>query len=221
MRALAQPEVLKSAALASLATALACYPRLGNAPQLRYPLWYLLSLIFLGGIVLWAFVFAWHRRYSGRPLSAARFNLLLWAAMTFLGIGTALALVKYVDPTLRLRSPQDYPVSFEQWLQMALFNLTFTQLFLVFSPFAWLLRLFRSVRVAAVLTVLFGLLVMALKNRSPSVPMPPLLLLELVVFRIFSGAISIFMLLRGGMPLVWWWALLLQSRHLVVLLAAS
>jgi hypothetical protein len=121
------------------------------------------------------------------------------------------------DPTLRARTPADYPTNVQQWVAMTLFSLAFTQLFLVFAPFAWLVRLFRRKETAWLMTVLFGLFVLGVKNRAPSVPMPPMLFLGLLVFRIIAGFLSVYFFLRGGILLVWWWTLLLQSRHLFTL----
>ncbi len=214
MRALGRPEVVKSSAVAAFCTAVASFPRLTTAPQLRYPLWYLEALLFLGGMVLWAFVFAWHAQYSHRPVFVLRADPWPWAAATLAGLACASVLSGWLDPALRLRSPQDYPRDFSEWVAMTLFGLGFTQLFLVFAPFAWLLRLFRRIAPAALLTVLFGVFVFALKNRH-SPPMAPQLLLALLAFRVIAGGLAVYLFLRGGVFLVWWWALLLQCRHLL------
>lgn len=215
MRALGQPEVVKSSAVAAFCTAVVSVPRLMTAPQLHYPLWYLEALLFLGGMVLWAFVFAWHTQYSHRPVFILRAEPWPWAVATLAGLAGASVLSVWLDPALRLRSPQDYPGDFTQWLAMTLFGLGFTQLFLVFAPFAWLLRLFQRIAPAALLTTLFGVFVFALKNRHSPSPMAPELLLGLLVFRIIAGGLAVYFFLRGGVLLVWWWALLLQCRHLV------
>jgi hypothetical protein len=97
---------------------------------------------------------------------------------------------------------------------MVLFGLAFTTLFLVFAPFAWLIRLFRKVSIAAVLTVIFGLFVFWVKNENSRSPLEPNLLRYLMFSRLISGAISMGLYLRGGVLLVWWWELLLQSRLL-------
>ena len=220
MRALGQPEVIKSAALAALFTSVASYPRLSMAPQLHYPIWYMEALVFLGGTVLWAFVFAWHTQYSGRPV----FNLNLapgpWFLATALGIVMAVLLQLLLDPALRVRTPEDYPTNVSQWVGMTLFSLGFTQLFLVFAPFAWLLRLFQRVEPAVVLTVLFGLFVFWIKNRTAATPIPPLMLVGLLSFRVVGGFLSVYFFLRGGVLLVWWWALLIHFRHLFWLVFA-
>jgi hypothetical protein len=214
VRALGQPEVIKSAAVAALCTSVACYPRLLQAPQLRYPTWYLEALVFLGGTVLWAFVFAWHTKYSHRPIFMLKIAPGPWTLATLAGIVTAVLLRFFLDPSLRLRTPEDYPADVQQWVATMLFSLGFTQLFLVFATFAWLLRLFQRVEPAMVLTVLFGLFVFAVKNRAAPVPIPPLMLVGLLVFRVVAGFLSVYLFLRGGVLLVWWWALLIHSRHL-------
>jgi hypothetical protein len=216
VRDLGKPEVLRAAVLAALATAVVCYPRLATATNLHYTTWYLESLLFLGGIVLWAFVFAWHTRYSGRPVFTLKIGLWPLAVATTTGI-LAAALLLRGDPALRARTPTDYPTNFPQWVAMTLFSLAFTQLFLVFAPFAWLIRLFRRKETAWLMTVLFGLFVLGVKNRAPATPMPPMLFLGLLLFRILAGFLSVYFFLRGGVLLVWWWTLLLQSRHLFTL----
>jgi hypothetical protein len=213
VRDLGRPEVLKSATLAALGTAIVCYPRLSTAQNLRYATWYLEMLLFLGCIVLWAFVFAWHTKYSGQPVFTVKIDLWPLVMATVSGIVAAVVLLRG-DPTLRARTPADYPVNVHQWVGMTLFSLAFTQLFLVFAPFAWLLRLFQRKETAWLMTVLFGLFVLGVKNRAPSMPMPPMLFLGLLIFRIIAGFLSVYFFLRGGVLLVWWWTLLLQSRHL-------
>ena len=215
MRALGQPEVIKTAATAALCTSVACYPRLALAPQLHYPIWYLEALVFLGSTVLWAFVFAWHTKYTARPVFMFTLPRGPWILATTLGIVTAVLLQLFLDPALRIRTPEDYPVNVPQWMAVTLFSLGFTQLFLVFAPFAWLLRLFRRVDAAVVLTVLFGLFVFAFKNRAAPTAIPPLMLVELLVFRVAAGFLSVYFFLRGGVLLVWWWALLIHGRHLI------
>ncbi len=214
MRALGRPDVIKSAFLSACVTALACYPRVTHGPGLKYPAWYLEALLFLGSVVLWAFVFGWHTQYSGRPVFTLQIGWPAFAVATALGVGTAF-LVSLGDPALRARAPQDYPTGLGDWLALTLFSLAFTQLFLIFAPFAWLLRLFRRIPPAIFLTVVFGVFVLAAKNRAPPIPMPPAMLLGLVLFRIAAGLVSVYLYLRGGVLLVWWWNLLLQSRHLV------
>ena len=63
MRLLGKPEVLRSAIIAGLCSALVCWPRIVTAPHQRYPAWYLEAVVLLGSIVLWGFVFAWHTQY--------------------------------------------------------------------------------------------------------------------------------------------------------------
>jgi hypothetical protein len=215
VRSLGQPAVLKAAVVAALGTAAASYPRFLVAPRLRYEVWYLLTLLFLGAIVLWAFVFAWHAQYSGRPVFALSPPRRVVGLATAAGLGCGLLLHFFLDPAMRSRTPADYPQTVGQWLAMVMFSLAFVQLFLVFAPFAWLVRLFRHVPTATLLTVLFGVFVLAVKNRSPETPMPLLLMLGLLVFRIAGGLFSVYFYLRGGVLVVWWWALLVQSRHLI------
>jgi hypothetical protein len=117
--------------------------------------------------------------------------------------------------------PEDYPASLRQWLAMALFSLAFNQLFLVFAPFAWLVRLFQNQRVATVLTVLFGAIVLAIKIHSTPVPISPALFAALLVGRIAMGFLSVSFYLRGGVLLSWWWTLLIEARLLLAVAGNS
>jgi hypothetical protein len=214
MRSLAQPEVLKSAGTAALISSLACFPRLWLWPDRRYDLWYLEACMFLGSIVLWAFVFAWHTQYTRRPVFTLKPGRAPFLLATLSGVGAAILLRVWLDPSLRLRTPADYPATIEQWIALVLFSLAFNQLFLVFAPFAWAMRLFQNVAMAAILTVLFGVFVLLIKNHASPNPMSAALLFGLLAVRLAVGARSVPFFLRSGVVLVWWWGLLLESRHL-------
>jgi hypothetical protein len=215
VRRLAQPEVLKSAGLAALVTALLCYPRLALWSTRALPIWYLEATLFFGGIVLWAFIFAWHTEYSKRPVLAPRLEPVVFALVTLAGIIVVCVQHQFFDPTLRARTPADYPDDLAQWTAMTLFSLAFTQVYLVFAPFAWLMRLFRNPKVAIALTVLFGVIVLLIKNRSA--PLPPPWLAILLVARAFLGWLSVLFYLRGGILLASWWTFLLHIRYLLEL----
>ena len=218
MRSLAQPEVLKGAAIAALGSSLACYPRLflwANRPQ---SLWYLELVLFLCGIVLWAFVFGWHAKYTRRPVFTFKVGLVPFLGATGSGLASALALHFWLDPSLRWRTPEDYPTSVERWLALTLFTLTFTQLYLIFAAFDWFMRLFQNTGMAALLTVLFGVFVLVIKTHASPTPMPTTLLLGLLAARLAIGSLSVYFYLQGGVLLAWWWAFLLQSRHVWKLL---
>jgi len=93
----------------------------------------------------------------------------LFITVTLAGIAVATAFHLFLDPALRLIMPEDYPANLNQWLALALFSLAFNQLFFIFAPFAWLMRLFQNQRVATVLTVLFGAFVLT-SNAAPPQP---------------------------------------------------
>jgi hypothetical protein len=186
VRHLVQPRTLRLAGIAALATTLACYPRLSLWGNRSAPLWYLEAVIFFCAIVLWGFVFAWHTTYTQRPVLTLKLEPRRFAIVTVVGIAVATGLHLFLDPTLRLKTPEDYPVDPEQWFALVLFSLAFNQLFLVFAPFAWLIRLFKNQWVAVGLTVLFGAVILA---------------------------VSFY--LRGGVLLSWWWTLLIEARHLL------
>ena len=216
MRRLIQPAVIKPAALAASGTALVCYPRFALW-QTPYPTWYLELVLLLGGFVLWAFVFAWHTPFSGRPVFKFPIDLSLFAGATMAALLVATVLHWVLDPTFRARTPADYPTSLNQWTGMTLFAVAFHPLFLIFAPLAWTLRLFRRLGIAFALTVLFGVFVMVVKTQSAPTPLPPAVFIELLGLRLALGSLAVFFYLRGGALLVWWWSFLLQLRHLLTL----
>jgi len=218
---LTRPEVLKYSVAAAAMGCILCLPRLWLWPARKHPLWYLEAVLFLGGIVLWAFVFAWHRKYTGQRVFKASIDPLLLGRVTLAGAGAALLLFFVLDPRVRALTPADYPRNLAEWAAMTLFSLAFTQVFLVFAPFAWLMRLFRERSAAIGLTAMFGLFVIVLKNHSSPTPIPMDMFWGLLAFRVAAGLFSIYCYLHGGALLVWWWILLLESRHLPGLLAAN
>lgn len=217
VRRLAQPETLKSAVIGGLATAVACYPRLLLWTTRPYPLWYLEAIILLGTVVLWAFVFAWHTPYTNRPVFTRHLGNALFVLATLAGILCALAMHFFLDPALRLRTPEDYPVNLSQWIAITLFSLAFSQLFLLFAPFAWFTRLFQKRTIAAAMTVALGVFVLAIKTGTSPTPYPLPLFSALVLVRIGLGFMAIFFYLRGGVILVWWLGFLIEARHLLQL----
>jgi hypothetical protein len=214
MRSLARPEVLRLAIIAGLCSALVCWPRIAAAPHQRYSVWYLEAVVLLGSIVLWGFVFAWHTQYTQRPVFTLRLAAWPFALATSAGLATALFWHFAIDPWLRVKAPGNYPTTMEQWLAMTLFSLGLKQLFLVFAPFAWLIRLFGKKEPAFILTVVFSLAVMLIREyRSPSPMLAEPFFLGLLALRGATEALSVYLYLRGGVLLVWWLDLLLQSRH--------
>jgi hypothetical protein len=135
--------------------------------------------------------------------------------VTVTGIVVATGLHLFLDPSLRLKIPEEYPANQEQWLALVLFSLTFNQLFLIFAPFAWLIRLFQNRWVAIGLTVLFGAIVLAIKIRHSPTPIPPPLFVTLLAGRVAMGFLAVSFYLRGGVLLSWWWTFLIEARHLL------
>ena len=152
---------------AALVTTLACHLRLAHWLNRADPLWYLEAVIFFCSIVLWGFVFAWHTPYTRRPVLTLKIEPRLFVAVTLVGIVGRRHVSPVPGPGAPARKlPEEYPADLEQWLALMLFSLAFNQLFLVFAPFAWLVRLFHNPGVAIVLTVLFGAVVLAIKIHS-------------------------------------------------------
>jgi hypothetical protein len=215
MRHLAQPRILKMAILAALASTLACYPRLSLWLNRSAPVWYLEGTIFLCSIVLWGFVFAWHTQYTHRPVFILKPEPGLFIAVTVVGIIAAAVFDLLLDPSLRSKIPQDYPADLAHWSAFLLFSLALNQLFLLFAPFDWLMRLFKNRWVATNLTVLFGVLVLAMRIQSLPMQLPPLLFIVLLTGKVVMGFLAVSFYLRGGVMLVWWWTFLFEARHLL------
>lgn len=208
---------MTSAAIAAALSAVLSLPRMWLWENRPSTLWYAEATIFLCGFVLWAFVFAWHTEYTRRPLFTLKIEPFIFVIATLAGIMAALGLHLLVDPGLRARHPQDFPADFKNWIASTLFTLSFVQLFLMFAPFAWAVRLFRNQKVATWLTVALIGLVFALKANTYSPPLPAMILVELLVLRIVSGFFAVWFYLRGGIFLAWWIALLIEARYLLTI----
>jgi hypothetical protein len=215
MRHLFQPRVLNWAVIAALASALACYPRLSFWLNRSAPVWYLEGTIFLCGIVLWGFVFAWHTPYTLRPVFILKLEPKAFLTATVVGIIAAAVFDLLLDPALRSKIPEEYPVDLRHWFAMVLFSLAISQLFLLFAPFDWLMRLFKNRWVATNLTVLFGVLVLAMKIQSLPTQLPSLLFAALLTGKIVMGFLAVSFYLRGGVMLIWWWTFLFEARLLL------
>jgi hypothetical protein len=208
---------MQATAAAAVSTP-ACHLRLAHWQNRPDSLWLLEALLFFCSIVLWSFVFAWHTEYTRRPVFAPRLEPRVFAIVTVTGIAAGAVFHILIDPALRTRMPEDYPADLEQWFALLLFSMAFNQLFFIFAPFAWLVRLFQNEKAAAGLTVLFGAAVLAVKLHSTPVPMSTALFAALLAGRVVMGCLSVSFYLRGGMLLSWWWTLLVESRHLANLL---
>jgi hypothetical protein len=215
VRHLLQPRVLNRAALAALVSALASYPRLSLWLNRSAPVWYLETVIFFSSIVLWGFVFAWHTEYTHRPVFVFKVEPGPFIAVTLIGIMAAMVFHLLLDPSLRSKLPEEYPADLEQWVAWLLFSLAFNQLFLLFAPFAWSMRLFKNRWVAASLTVLFGIFVLAIRMQTSPAPLSSPLFAAFLAGRIVTGFLAVWFYLRGGVILIWWWALLFEARNLL------
>jgi hypothetical protein len=214
MRDLLQPRVLNRASLAALISALACYPRLSLWLHRPAPVWYLEATIFICAIMLWGFVFAWHEKYTKRPVFVLKAGPKMIAAATLLAIIAAVVFGVWFDPALRSKWPEEYPADLAHWFALVPFSLAFNQLFLTFAPCDWLMRLLKNRWLAASLTALFGACVLAMKTQTLATPVPPVLLAVLLAGRITGEFLVAWFYLRGGVILVWWWTLLFEARHL-------
>ena len=214
MRHFLQPKVLNQAALAALASTLACFPRLLLWKASPFPLWFPVAAIFICGIVLWSFVFAWHTPYTSRPVFFAKWDGKTFRMATVGAIILASACRLWLDPPIRQALPEDYPADFAHWLATVPFVLGFGQLFLTFAPFDWLMRLCRNVWVAVCLTTLLGVVVTAMKLHPHAGSIPPLVFAGLLAGRCVGAFLAVIFYLRGGMAMAWWLAFLFELRLL-------
>jgi len=217
VRDLTRVETLKFSVPAAAASALLGLPRLLLWQEAPLPLWRLEGIVFLGSIVLWAFVFAWHRKYAHRPAFVLRPGWTLFAVATVAGLFCAIVRKLVFDRVLSGVIPGYYPANGSEWVAMLCFSLGFAQLMLLFAPFAWLVRLSRSPGLAATLTVLFGAFVFVLKIGPQASGLPMTLLAALLLDRVISGSLSMIFYLRGGVLLTCWMHLLVEIRLLPAL----
>lgn len=215
MRHLLQPRVLNLASLAAAISALASYPRMVLWLTRPNAVWYLEATIFLCGIILWGFVFAWHPVYAKKPVFNFKVDPRSFLAVTLAGVGMAVIYTLWLDPRLRTKLPDEYPPDFDHWLAFLAFALAFNQLFMTFAPCDWCLRLFRRPWVAMSLTAVFGTFVLLLNMQARGVVISSPLLATLLAVRITLGFLAVSFYLRGGVVLSWWWTILLESRHLL------
>jgi hypothetical protein len=215
MRLLAQPKVLGRSFITALATSLACVPKLASWTERGAPVLFLWLVLLWAMFILWSFVFAWQGEYAKRPAFSLEFRPGLWAMATLYALASALAVHFFVDPQIRVVAPRDYPANWNSLLPTAMFSVAFDPLFFCFAPFAFFIRLFRKQDAALVLTVVFGLFVLALKLNAGK-GLPPLwVVVELMALRILAGFVSLFFYLKGGVLLVWWLVLVLQLRFVL------
>jgi len=215
MRRLAEPTVLKRAVAAAVLTAAACCPRFVAWQERGAPVWFLAISVFLCSIVLWSFVFAWHTTYTTRPVWISRPDPKLFIAVTVIGVIVAVVLHVFADPALRARAPGEFPPDLQRWFAWVLFALFFNQLFGVFAPFAFFIRLFRQPLAATVLTALFGVFLLTNKLSILPGPLSSSLIVMLIISRLIGVYFTVALYLRGGILLASWWTLLLEARLLL------
>jgi len=216
MRSLAQPAALRASFIAALLSALACWPRLALWFERQDALAFLLGAVFVCAFFLWNFVFAWHEQYSQRPVFVKP-EPKLWAAVTAAAVGVALAKLFLIDPVLRPLRPDDFPKDLASWGAMALFGMALTSLLLLFAPFAFFMRLTRRVKWSAAGTILVGVFVAFFAAESKEPPLPAHVLAGVLVGWAAGGVWAVWLYLRGGAGLVWWWGAIVQARHLLEL----
>ncbi len=215
MRALAQPPVVSAASLAAALTALVCYPRLALWTDRPAAVWFLELAVLCPGFVLWSFVFGWQGQDGRRdPRSLSR-SPALWALGTAAALLAAVVNAAWLDPRVQAVTPGEFPTDLTSWLAMTLFSLSLGQLFCVFAPLAFFLRMGARMWLAVTLTIGFAVFILALKVHSLHQPLPLELLASMIVGRVLGTGLLLYFYLKGGLPLAWWMSLLVQARHLL------
>ncbi|MBI5595990.1 MAG: hypothetical protein HY928_07870 [Elusimicrobia bacterium] len=216
LRDLTQPRVIEGAAAAAAFTAFVSYSRMALWLGRPGQVWVMEAAVFTTAFFLWAFVFAWHGRYTGRPAFVAP-RLAPWAAVTVAAVFGAALASAFLDPVLRPLTPEVYPGSAREWAAMALFDAGFVQLFLCFAPMAYFARVSSNPFLAGAATVGFGLLVAALRLKGLPAPVPFLTAAAVLAVRGVSAACCVWAYREGGVLLTLWWTLLLDLRLLAAL----
>ncbi|MBM3876684.1 MAG: hypothetical protein FJ386_08210 [Verrucomicrobia bacterium] len=217
MRSLAKPAVLRASLCGGVFTALACWPRLALWFERPDALSFLLAVVFVCGFFLWNFVFGWHGQYSGRPVFV-KLEPKLWAAVTVAAIVVALAKLFFTDPVLRPLRPDDFPKDLPSLAASILFGIGLTSSLLVFAPFALFMRLTGREQWSAGGTILVGVFVAFVAAGSKQPPLPAHVLAGVLAGWAAGGAWGVWLYLRGGAGLVWWWLTVIQARHLAEVL---
>lgn len=214
MRDLGRTPVLSRAAAAAALTAAACYPRLALWFDRPRDVSFLETAVFGSAFFLWGAVFAWHEKYSGRPVVSVPFRKAPWAAATALGLAGAALMCFFLDPVLRPLTPEVYPTTAQAWLAQLFFTTAFAQLCLCFAPLAFGLRLLPTPSHAAVAAVVWALGVTVLKFVGMPVAVSPLVSVAVLAARGVSAALCVWFYWEGGLPLALWWTLVQEARHL-------
>ena len=215
MQHLLQPQTLKAASIAAAVSALACYPQLAAHPISQFPLWFLEANVFVCTVILWGFVFAWHTPYTGKSVFILKQEPKIFIIATVVGLGIAAIFHLCFDPALRAKFPKEYPQDLQAWLASVPFSFALTQLFLIFGPCDWVIRLAKNRWAAMIFTGVFAAFVQLMKIQTLKTPISPLLVTALLTTRFAGGFLAVWFYLRGGALLVYWWALLVACRHLL------
>lgn len=217
MHDLARTPVVTRAAAAAAVSALAAYPRVVLWFDRPRDVCFLETALLGCAFFLWGAVFAWHEKYSGRPVAGTASRIAPWAAATACGLAGAALLAAFLDPVMRPLTPEVYPTTLQAWVAMTFFTAAFAQLCLCFAPLAFALRLSPSPAHAAVAAVVWALAVTVLKFHGLPQPVAPLTAVAVLAARGVAAGLCLRFYWEGGLPLALWWTLLLELRHLAAL----
>lgn len=170
------------------------------------------GVLLLCCFLLWGFVCAWHRLGTGRTPFAPPRSARFWGLSTALGLGGALLLRWTIDPRVAAVLPGGGALDPAGWIAVVLFSLGFERLFLCFAPFAFFARLLRRAEPAVVLTVVVDALVLLAQVGALEAAPAAETVVALFLARVVAGAISVLLLVHGGIWPVLWCDLLWHAR---------
>ncbi|MGB0581250.1 MAG: hypothetical protein ACPGVU_16245 [Limisphaerales bacterium] len=215
MRLLAQPDILRSAGLASVVSGLLCFPRLQAAQRYEEMLIFAVLMLFWCQFVLWAFVFAWEPAYGkAEPLTIQR-NPKHWALLMAGGVMVAGYQYFLVDPGYRAVAPNEYPYTFNAWWRQVLFTMAFSELFLCYAPLAFFVRLAQDEEWAMKLTVGFNVFFVAVKLFTMPQAPGAATIIALLILRLGIAYAAVRLYRWSGILAVSLLVLITQSRHLL------
>ena len=214
LRRLSNRQVMKQSVVAALGVGLFCLPRIvfwEDRPDFWLLMWGILvwCLFFL-----WLFVFAWHELYGENRIFQWKVAPKILLPVVAISLVWSLILATCCDPVLRELNPKEYPDSELDTVVRTFFTVSLESLFLLFAPFAILLRLSKSVKAAYCLTLVLALLTAGMKMNSLANQLPLPWMGALFGIRLVGSGLLLWLYVKKGAPIVWLASLIIGLRHL-------
>jgi len=214
MRRLADRDVMKKAGVAAVASGVLCLPRLMMWED-RVKAWWLMGAILVWAMFfLWLFVFAWHEHHGGGKVVRWKVEGRIWLVVVVASVLWGVFLAAFVDPSLKAWNPKEFPTDGLDVLARVAFAVSLESLFLLFAPFALMIRLTGKVGAAYGLTLVFVMLVAGLKMISLEYQLSAGWMLALFAMRLLGSGVLLLLYLRKGVLPVWVAGFLIGIRNL-------